>query len=108
MSIRCLRTASIAGLLWATLNAPAVRAAEITVRIDNFTFTPQTVTAHAGDTIVWQNHDDIPHSVVASGTFKSRALDTDENFSFRVDKVGNIDYFCGLHPHMQGKIVVEP
>ncbi|MCW2573679.1 MAG: putative copper binding protein [Frankiales bacterium] len=108
MIIRNLSAALVAGLIWANLGLQPAQAAEVVVTIDNFTFTPQTVTVHPGDKIVWQNHDDIPHSVVAPGTFKSPALDTDENFSFNFDKVGTVDYFCGLHPHMQGKIVVAP
>ena len=55
-----------------------VRAAEMEVNIDNFTFTPKELTVKAGTAIVFRNRDDIPHSVVgAKGAFHSKALDTD-------------------------------
>jgi plastocyanin len=56
----------------------------------------------------WTNHDDIPHTVVADDkTFKSKALDTDDAFSFTFTKPGTYNYFCSLHPKMTGKIVVQ-
>jgi plastocyanin len=39
--------------------------------------------------------------------FRSKALDTDDSYSFTFASAGTYDYFCGLHPHMQGKIVVK-
>jgi plastocyanin len=78
------------------------------VVIDNFTFGPQDLTVAAGTTVKWVNHDDIPHSVVdGNKAFRSKALDTDDSFSFTFASAGSFDYFCGLHPHMQGKIIVK-
>ncbi len=55
------------------------------------------------------NDDDIPHSIVeTTGKFHSPALDTEDKFSFTFDKAGSYEYFCGLHPHMKGKVVVTP
>ena len=78
--------------------------------IDNFTFTPATLTVAPGTRVVWTNNDDIPHTVVSAVSpplFKSKALDTDDSFSTVFDKPGTYGYFCGLHPHMQGTIVVK-
>ncbi len=59
--------------------------------------------------MTWRNEDDIPHTVASSvRVFKSTALDTDDSFSFTFTEPGSYDYFCSLHPHMRGKIVVEP
>ena len=78
------------------------------VVIDNFTFAPQTVTVPAGAKIVWVNHDDIPHNVVSTDQkFKSKALDTNDQFSFTFNEPGTYQYFCGLHPRMTGKIIVQ-
>jgi plastocyanin len=87
--------------------ASPVWAADIEVKIDNFTFNPKQVTVTAGNTIVWVNHDDIPH-MVASQTqaFRSKALDTDDKFSFTFATPGTYPYFCALHPQMTGTIVV--
>ena len=93
----------------AAVPALPVRAADTEVNIDNFAFTPMDLTVKAGTTIVFRNRDDIPHSVVGSnGEFHSKALDTDESFSFTFAKAGSYAYSCGLHPRMQGRIVVTP
>jgi amicyanin len=85
----------------------AAGAAELEVKIDNFTFGPQKLTVKAGDTVTWINEDDIPHTVVSTGHFRSKALDTENKYSFTFTTPGTYEYFCGLHPHMQGSIIVE-
>ena len=81
---------------------------ENVVTIDNFTFTAPELTVAVGTTVKWVNHDDIPHNVVNKDKlFRSKALDTDDSYSFTFASAGTYDYFCGLHPHMQGKIVVK-
>ena len=74
----------------------------VEVKIDNFSFLPATVT--------WINRDDIPHTVVSSDdprVFKSKALDTDDRFSFTFTKTGTYSYFCSIHPKMTGRVVVQ-
>jgi amicyanin len=81
---------------------------ENVVTIDNFTFTAPELTVAVGTTVKWVNHDDIPHNVVNKDKlFRSKALDTDDSYSFTFANAGTYDYFCGLHPHMQGKIIVK-
>ena len=93
----------------AAVSSLPVCAADMEVNIDNFAFTPKELTVKAGTAIVFRNRDDIPHSVVGSkGEFHSKALDTDDSFSFTFTKAGTYDYTCGLHPKMQGRIVVTP
>jgi len=78
------------------------------VKIDNFTFAPGTLTVPVGTTVTWTNRDDIPHTVVSTdGAFKSKALDTDEKFSFTFGKAGSYPYFCSIHPKMTGKVIVQ-
>ncbi|MEA3067735.1 MAG: hypothetical protein QOK41_1142 [Sphingomonadales bacterium] len=89
-----------------TKAAPAPLAAA--VRIDNFTFKNPVVTVKPGTTVTWTNGDDIPHTVTAKdGAFKSKVLDTGDRFSFTFAKSGQFGYFCSLHPHMTGTIVVK-
>src|SRR6201999_2483374 len=85
----------------------AVQAAVMKVKIDKFTFSPQNLTVKAGTTVTRTNEDDIPHVVAGPPTFKSKALDTDDHFSFTFTTPGTYSYFCSLHPHMTGSIVVE-
>lgn len=69
------------------------------VKIDNFTFVPQRLTVKEGTTVTWSNGDDIPHTVVsATKAFKSKALDTDDKFSFTFTTAGVYEYFCSLQP----------
>ena len=96
----------------ATLPAASARAAEtevkIEVKIDNFAFAPQRIVVQAGTTVTWSNADDAPHTVVSTTKlFKSSALDTEDKFSFTFATPGTYDYFCSLHPHMTGTVVVE-
>jgi plastocyanin len=77
------------------------------VMIDNFTFEPAQLTVKVGTTVTWKNRDDIPHTVVAAGKFRSKTMDTDGTYSFTFTTAGDYKYFCSLHPHMTGMIKVE-
>ena len=106
------RTALAIALFTAPLVAnaasPEVPANSVEITVDNFSFTPATITVKAGTPITWQNRDDIPHTVVSNDNlFKSKALDTDDKFSFTPTKPGTYSYFCSLHPKMTAKVVVE-
>ncbi len=102
------RLALAATIFFAAWAAAPARAADIAVKIANFTFDPPQVTVKAGTTVVWSNDDDIPHTVTSTTqTFKSAALDTNDKFSFTFTTPGTYKYFCSLHPHMTGTIVVE-
>ena len=83
-------------------------AATAEVKIDNFSFGPQTVTVPVGATVTWTNRDDIPHTVLSTdGVFKSKVRDTDEKFSFTFTKAGTYPYYCSVHPKMTGRVVVQ-
>jgi len=88
--------------------AVAAQDATDVITIDNFTFTPKQLTVAVGTTVKWVNHDDIPHTIVEKKTtFRSKALDTDDSYSFTFTSAGTFDYFCGLHPHMVGQVIVK-
>jgi plastocyanin len=80
-----------------------------TVKIDNFSFGPANITVPAGTTVTWTNNDDVPHVVTSDDNkmFKSKALDTDDRFSFTFTKPGTYNYYCAIHPKMVAKIVVQ-
>ncbi|MFL6721952.1 MAG: plastocyanin/azurin family copper-binding protein [Sphingomonas sp.] len=93
----------IAGMAQA-VPAPAAAA----VQIGNFTFKNPVVTVKVGTTVTWTNGDDIPHTVVSKdGVFKSKVLDTGDRFTFTFAKPGQFGYFCSLHPHMTGQVIVK-
>ncbi len=81
----------------------------VEIKIDNFSFGPMTLTVAAGTTVTWINNDDVPHTVVSEDTttFKSKALDTGDKFSYTFAKPGTYPYFCSVHPKMMAEIVVQ-
>jgi len=104
LAVMGLAIVSFAGRASAGENPAALQ-----ITIDNFSFAPAPLTVPAGTEVTWVNHDDIPHTVVSAdkATFKSRALDTDEKFSFTFAKPGTYTYFCSIHPKMTAKVVVQ-
>jgi plastocyanin len=100
----------IGPIIGAMLAAASVAAQDTAnlITIHNFTFAPPELTVAVGTTVKWVNHDDIPHTLVSKDkVFRSKALDTDDSYSFTFASVGTFDYFCGLHPHMVGKVIVK-
>jgi plastocyanin len=84
--------------------------AEQQVTIDNFAFDPQVLTVAPGTKVTWLNRDDVPHTATSSDSppkFNSRAIDTDEKFSYVFTQPGTYPYFCAVHPKMTAKIVVK-
>jgi amicyanin len=106
---RRLIGATVAAAAFAAAGLARARAEgdQVTVKIDNFTFEPDKLTVKVGTTVTWINEDDIPHTVVATNkAFRSKALDTDDKFSFTFTTPGSYEYFCSLHPHMKAMVVV--
>jgi plastocyanin len=118
---KILFSAALAGLVvlsFALLNTGHTNAAaadrnsssdNYQIKIDNFSFTPATLTVPAGTTVTWVNHDDVPHNIVSSEgkTLKSPVMDTDGKFSYTFITAGSYPYYCGIHPKMTGKVVVQ-
>jgi plastocyanin len=78
------------------------------IKIDNFSFMPQDISVTAGTLVTWVNRDDLPHTVTSTNdVFKSKALDTDDKFSYKFDKPGTYEYYCSIHPKMTAKVVVK-
>jgi amicyanin len=97
--------AGIAAVL--LLAATPALAEDVAVKIGNFTFGPKELKVKAGTTVTWTNEDDIPHTIVSPNNFRSKVLDTDGTYAFTFTTPGTYTYFCSLHPHMTGTVVVE-
>jgi plastocyanin len=85
-------------------------AGEQQVAIDNFAFSPATLTVPAGTKVTWVNRDDVPHTATSTSkprAFDSGTLDTDDKFSFEFKTPGTYEYFCAVHPKMTAKIIVK-
>jgi plastocyanin len=112
MTLVTRRSFGILSLGFATAAAAILRpksahAEDIAVHIDNFVFEPKELSVKVGQTVTWTNRDDIPHTVVCAGKFRSKTMDTDGTFTFTFTAAGEYKYFCSLHPHMQGVVKVE-
>ena len=95
-------------LVIALRSAPATgQSAQTTdIKVDNFTFSPETLTVAANSTVTWTNKDDVPHVIASTdGLFRSKGLDTDDHYSFKFSKPGTYNYFCAIHPKRTGKSV---
>jgi plastocyanin len=100
----------VAAFAAGTLLFPGIALAEdAAVQINDFAFSPPSLTVKSETKVTWLNKDDIPHTVASSTRlFKSGALDTYDSYSFTFNDPGTYQYFCSLHPHMTGKILVKP
>ena len=105
----CVLTAAVWMISTGLVAVPASGQADTQeIVVDNFAFTPATISVPAGSTITWTNRDDIPHTIVSTERkFKSQALDTDQRYSHRFDTPGTYKYFCSIHPKMTAQIVVK-
>jgi plastocyanin len=68
------------------------------------------LTVKAGTTVTWTNEDPgMMHTVTsADELFDSGFLEEGASLSYTFDEPGEYEYFCGPHPWMRAKIIVEP
>jgi hypothetical protein len=78
-----------------------------------YTFHPATLTVDVGTTVTWINNDEAEHTVTAkdgsfaSETLKTKLIKPGDSFSHTFDTAGTFDYFCAIHPAMQGMVEVR-
>jgi len=83
---------------------------QVSVSIENFAFSPQTIEIAAGDTVTWTNNDSTSHTATQSPSgsgFQSGTLAPGASFSQTFDTPGTYDYFCEFHANMTGTVVVS-
>jgi len=90
---------------------PATQMAKVEgpqVTIDNFTFSPATLTVPSGTTVTWTNQDDMVHTVTeANRGFSSQGLETGDTYAHTFTEPGTYAYFCALHPRMTATVIVK-
>ena len=98
----------------ATLTETATEKAEThNVTINNFAFSPQTLTIKKADTVVWTNLETVPHIVISYGEIsgatklKSPKLSQEQTYTYVFNESGKFPYRCDIHPAMKGTIIVE-
>ena len=77
-------------------------------------FIPNIATVVIGGTVTWENGDTAAHTSTAgsategpSGVWDSSLIMAGSSFSHTFDAVGTFDYFCMVHPWMNGTVIVE-
>ncbi len=80
----------------------------VQVAIQNFAFSPRTLTIAPGDTVVWTQQDSAPHTVTSdTGAWTASAdLGSGQTFSHTFTTAGTFPYHCAVHPNMTATIVV--
>ncbi len=80
----------------------------------NECYLPDTVSINAGDTVIWSNTDTAAHTVTSGsptdgpdGIFDSSLFMAGATFEVTFDDSGSYDYFCMVHPWMQGNVQVS-
>ena len=77
------------------------------VNIASFAFMPAKISAMAGKALTFFNSDDTPHQISVSGGPRTDVFLRGQKASLTIDKPGEYNYICGLHPSMKGVIVVK-
>jgi LPXTG-motif cell wall-anchored protein len=86
----------------------ATAAASTTVTIEDFAFSPKSITVDVGDTVTWRNNDDVAHSATAeNGSFDTGTFGNGASRSETFDTAGTFQYICTPHPFMKGTIKVN-
>lgn len=86
-------------------NAPISATA---VTIQNFAFSPASLTIKKGESVTWTNEDSAPHQIASdSNAFSGNAISKGQTYSFTFNDAGEFDYHCAIHPSMKGKIIVQ-
>lgn len=99
--------ALLATMIASSYAAAASAAPTVQMDIRSFAFSKPDLTVAPGTIVVWINRDEAPHTVTSRDhTLNSKALDTDDRFSFTFKQAGDYPYFCTLHPHMVGTVHV--
>ena len=77
------------------------------VEIHGMQFVPATLHVHRGDTVVFTNHDLVPHTATASGWFDSGPLQPNQSWTYVVTEPVEYDYVCSMHPTMKGQLLAR-
>jgi plastocyanin len=98
----------LAGLLWLIIGASPTTAADVQVVIQDFAFSPATITVPVGTTIVWTNNDNNAHTASSdtAGIFDTGVLQQGQSAEATFDTPGTYTYQCELHDGMLATIIV--
>jgi plastocyanin len=79
------------------------------VTIQNFAFSPSSITVKKGTKVTWTNKDSVAHTVnETDGKTGPNSSDVNpgSSYSFTFNSPGTYHYHCAIHPSMLGTVVV--
>ncbi len=111
-------TRILATLAVAAITTSPALATEHRVTIQDMAFHPSVIAAEVGDTVIFANADDLPHTATAiargldtararGGAFDTGMIDPAGSVAIRITRSGVVDFSCDYHPSMHGRIVAE-
>lgn len=78
------------------------------VTIQNFAFSPASLTINKGEAVTWTNEDSAPHQIASDNNiFQGSPINKGQTYSFTFSDTGEFSYHCAIHPSMKGKIIVK-
>ncbi len=90
------------------ISCPGPTPQETDVVIEGLAFNPPEISVPVGSTVTWSNQNSVIHTVTAlDGTFDSGDLPAGGTFSYTFEERGTFEYYCTIHPNMEGTVVVE-
>jgi plastocyanin len=90
-----------------TSTASTSTASQNPVAIQNYAFSPSTLTIQKGANVTWTNYDSVQHHVVSdSSAFSSPLLNKGDTYTHQFNNTGSFSYICSIHPYMKGTIIV--
>jgi len=79
-----------------------------------YCFIPNIVKINVNDKITWENNDSAVHTATSGdpvngpdGAFDSSLIFTGSSYTVTFSSLGTYDYFCMVHPWMEGKVIVN-
>lgn len=93
-------------------NPPVDGGSNVVNAVGATAWNPPTITIKAGETVQFQNSTGATHNVRFDGDVPGQPGDVD-NFASATRSVtfttpGTYAYHCGIHPVMQGTVIVQP
>jgi plastocyanin len=92
-----------------TIGPPAPAGSIIEAEVSRFSYAPEAIRVEAGSTVVWTNGDDTPHTITFTddaGGSTGRLPESGDAVLAAFDQPGTYGYFCSLHNHMAGVVIV--
>ena len=75
------------------------------VKIQQFVFSPATLSVRSGDRITWVNLDIVPHTATADdGSWDTGELAAQGSVEIEVSQTMHNTYYCRFHPSMKAKL----